>query len=42
MKLPRENLDCIFHTTNSEITKQEMPNEDSTSTEEQINYQLAV
>lgn len=42
MKLSRENLDSIFHTTNSEITKQETPNEGSTSTEEQINYQLTV
>jgi len=41
-KLPKENLDSIFHTTNTEIIKQEMSNEDSTSTEEQINYQLTV
>lgn len=41
-KLPSENLDSIFHTTNTEIIKQEIPNEDPTSSEEQINYQLTV
>lgn len=42
IKLPSENLDSIFHTMNTEIIKQEIPNEDPTSSEEQIDYQLTV